>query len=354
MRRLAHLHARRVRRDRVRHRHHAGARRARDADPGARAAQGAPHRGRAASSARASTPRTSSCTSSASSASTAASASPTSTPARSSTRLSMEERMTVCNMSIEGGARFGYVNPDETTFDVPRRAASTRRRARPGTRRSPAGRSIASRRRRQLRRRRAASTPPTSRRRSPGASTPARPSRSTERVPEPSTDAQDESERPRSRRRSSTWARGRASRSRARRWTSLHRLLHQRPPVGLPRGGALPQGPQGGAGRARAGRAGLRRRSRALAERRGARQGLPRGGLRVARGRLLDVPGDEPRQARRRPALRVVVEPQLQGPPGQPDRPHPADEPGDGRGRRGRAAAWPTPAKCSRSTDRRH
>jgi 3-isopropylmalate/(R)-2-methylmalate dehydratase large subunit len=31
-------------------------------------------------------------------------------------RMSMEERMTLCNMSIEGGARIGYVNPDETTF----------------------------------------------------------------------------------------------------------------------------------------------------------------------------------------------------------------------------------------------
>ena len=31
--------------------------------------------------------------------------------------LSMEGRMTICNMSIEGGARVGYVNPDETTFD---------------------------------------------------------------------------------------------------------------------------------------------------------------------------------------------------------------------------------------------
>ncbi len=31
--------------------------------------------------------------------------------------FSMEERMTVCNMSIEGGARIGYVNPDETTFE---------------------------------------------------------------------------------------------------------------------------------------------------------------------------------------------------------------------------------------------
>ena len=31
--------------------------------------------------------------------------------------FSMEERMTACNMSIEGGARVGYVNPDRKTFD---------------------------------------------------------------------------------------------------------------------------------------------------------------------------------------------------------------------------------------------
>jgi len=30
--------------------------------------------------------------------------------------MSMEERMTVCNMSIEGGARCGYVNPDHKTI----------------------------------------------------------------------------------------------------------------------------------------------------------------------------------------------------------------------------------------------
>src|SRR6266542_4793783 len=30
--------------------------------------------------------------------------------------MTIDERMTVCNMSIEGGARAGYVNPDETTF----------------------------------------------------------------------------------------------------------------------------------------------------------------------------------------------------------------------------------------------
>jgi 3-isopropylmalate/(R)-2-methylmalate dehydratase large subunit len=30
--------------------------------------------------------------------------------------MTVDERMTICNMSIEGGARAGYVNPDETTF----------------------------------------------------------------------------------------------------------------------------------------------------------------------------------------------------------------------------------------------
>jgi 3-isopropylmalate/(R)-2-methylmalate dehydratase large subunit len=32
-------------------------------------------------------------------------------------RLTMEERMTICNMSIEGGARAGMIAPDETTFN---------------------------------------------------------------------------------------------------------------------------------------------------------------------------------------------------------------------------------------------
>ena len=32
-------------------------------------------------------------------------------------KMSMEERMTVCNMAIEGGARCGYVNPDHITYE---------------------------------------------------------------------------------------------------------------------------------------------------------------------------------------------------------------------------------------------
>ncbi|HCK09195.1 3-isopropylmalate dehydratase large subunit [bacterium] len=31
--------------------------------------------------------------------------------------LTMEERMTVCNMAIEGGARAGYINPDDKTYE---------------------------------------------------------------------------------------------------------------------------------------------------------------------------------------------------------------------------------------------
>jgi 3-isopropylmalate/(R)-2-methylmalate dehydratase large subunit len=49
--------------------------------------------------------------------------------------LDMEGRLAVCNMSIEGGARAGYVNPDETTYDylrgreyVPEGEAFQRRR----------------------------------------------------------------------------------------------------------------------------------------------------------------------------------------------------------------------------------
>lgn len=35
-------------------------------------------------------------------------------------RMTMEERMTLCNMSIEGGAKVGLVAPDQTTFDYVR------------------------------------------------------------------------------------------------------------------------------------------------------------------------------------------------------------------------------------------
>src|SRR4029078_2173218 len=39
-------------------------------------------------------------------------------------RMTMEERLTLCHMSIEGGARFRYVNPDAPTIHYLRRRPS--------------------------------------------------------------------------------------------------------------------------------------------------------------------------------------------------------------------------------------
>ena len=80
-------------------------------------------------------------------------------------------------------------------------------------------------------------------------------------------------------------------------------------------------------------------------------------GLRVARARLLDVPGHEPRQARAWRALRLDLESQFRGPPGLPG-PHPPRLAGDGRGRRDRRPVRRREgvavggASCDRVTDR--
>ena len=85
-----------------------------------------------------------------------------STPASAIRGLSMEGRMTVCNMSIEGGARAGMVAPDDTTFAylegrplAPEGADWER-----GARRL--ARAADRRRARRLRPRRRSSTPPSS------------------------------------------------------------------------------------------------------------------------------------------------------------------------------------------------
>ena len=85
-----------------------------DADP----AQGEEHEGRghAAASAPASPPRTSRSRSSAPPAPPAAPATSSNTAGEAIRALSMEGRMTVCNMAIEGGARAGLIAPDEKTF----------------------------------------------------------------------------------------------------------------------------------------------------------------------------------------------------------------------------------------------
>lgn len=53
--------------------------------------------------------------------------------------LSMEGRMTICNMSIEGGARAGLIAPDETTFEYIKGRPRVRR-AKRWNRRSITGR----------------------------------------------------------------------------------------------------------------------------------------------------------------------------------------------------------------------
>ncbi len=47
--------------------------------------------------------------------------------------------MTVCNMSIEAGARAGLIAPDDTTFEYLARQAASAEGTRPGTPRWPAG-----------------------------------------------------------------------------------------------------------------------------------------------------------------------------------------------------------------------
>ena len=76
--------------------------------------------------------------------------------------MSMEGRMTVCNMSIEAGARAGLVAPDDKTFAYVI-GRPTRRRVLPGSRRSPIGRRCRPTPVRPTTRRRI-STPPTSHR----------------------------------------------------------------------------------------------------------------------------------------------------------------------------------------------
>ena len=76
---------------------------------------------------------------------------------------------------------------------------------------------------------------------------------------------------------------------------------------------------------------------KAQAEAGGPRPDLPRRRLRLARGGLLDVPGDEPRHPRAGRALRLHVQPQLRGPAG-PRRPHTSGLAADGGGRGDRGA----------------
>ena len=85
--------------------------------------------------------------------------------------LSMEGRMTVCNMSIEGGARAGMIAPDEKTYAFIKGRPKAPKGARVGHRHALLG-DAALRRRRASSTRRSSSMRPSCRRSSPGAPAP--------------------------------------------------------------------------------------------------------------------------------------------------------------------------------------
>ena len=151
----------------------------------------------------------------------------------------MDERMTICNMSIEGGARAGYVNPDQVTFDYLR-----------GRRFAPAGRRL--RRARARGGRRMASDPGRARTttrceidaaairptRDVGHQSRGSRSTSTSALPRPARRGRRASGR-RSPRRSSSW--GSAAAQPIKRHADrrgVRRLVHQRAAVGSARSGA--------------------------------------------------------------------------------------------------------------------
>ena len=135
----------------------------------------------------------------------------------------------------------------------------------------------------------------------------------------------------------------------------LHRLVHERPPVRSPRR-------RRGSSRAARGAATCEALvvpgSQAVARRGRARGPAPRSSARPASNGA--APGCSmclamnPDRLEGPRSLRVLVEPQLQGPAGQPDRPDAAHEPGHGRGRgagrrsRRRARRWSSGAERTR------
>ena len=241
----------------------------------------------------------------------------------------------VCNMSIEGGARAGYVNPDDTTFAFLRGrpyapSGETFDRAVAWWRQMASDRGASYDDRVTFD---AAAIEPT-------VTWGINPGQSVGRV------GADRRQRQPTKR-SRSWASGRAAASKARRSTS--RSSDRAPTAGCPISKRRRASSAATTWRRTSRRSSCpaRRRSRQAAEARGLARSVHRGRVRVARRRLLDVSRHEHRQARRAAGLRLVVEPEFQGTPGQPHRSHAADEPGDGGGRgdRGRGRRRPDDAR---------
>ena len=248
--------------------------------------------------------------------------------------LSMEGRMTVCNMSIEGGARAGLVAPDEKAFEFlkgrpksPKGAAWDAAMRYWETLRSDEGAHFDHEIRLD-----AAKLPPIV----TWGTSPEDVVSITGFVPDPDKIA-DEAKRL-SKHRALNYMGLKAG-------TKITDIKLDRVFIGsctngriedLRAAAKIAEGKTVNGHRQRDDRAGLRHREGAGGSRR-PRQDLHQGRLRMARAGLLDVPGDESRQAEAGGALRLDLEPQFRGPPGFQG-PHPPGLAGHGGGRGDRRA----------------
>jgi len=258
--------------------------------------------------------------------------------------LSMEARMTVCNMSIEAGARAGMIAPDQTTFDylqgrphAPTGADWDEAVAQWSTLRSADDAVFDA----EIHLDAAELEPFVTWGTNPGQGLPL-----SANVPDPESFG-DESDK--------------ANAKRALEYmgltagTPLKAIRVDTVFVGsctngriedLRAAAAVPQGSPGCAGRANARRSRLDQGASAGRGRRPG-QGVQRGRCGMASGRVLDVPGDEPRPAGARGAQRVDLQPQLRRSTRQ-GRSHPPGQPTRGSGH---CPAW-HPVQPSRSLSR--
>ena len=288
--------------------------------------------GRRQAAAAASPPRTSSSPSSARSAPPAAPATPSNIAGAAIRALSMEGRMTVCNMAIEARRARRHDRAPTRRPSTTSRAGPTRRRARRGTQAVRLLAHAAVRRRREVRPRGRARRREDRRRRSPGAPRPRWCLPIDGRVPDPD----DETDAEQARR----------HRARAR----LHgpRAAARRSPTSTSTGCSSAPAPTARIEDLRAAAAvveaaGRSRRTSSwrwscrapgLVKEQAEAEGLDKifigRRLRVARAGLLDVPGHERRPAGAGRALRLDLEPQFRRPPGAGRRTH-LVSPGHGR-----------------------
>ena len=243
--------------------------------------------------------------------------------------LSMEGRMTICNMTIEGGARAGMIAPDDTTFayiegrpGAPKGAAWEQALDAWRGLRSDPGATFD----REVEIDVAELVPQVTWGTNPGMVAPI-----SSTVPDPAS-YDDPTER-----RAVELALGYMGLEPG---TPLAEIPIDRVFIGSCTNSRIEDlraaadgrlGPAGRELRSRDGRSRLGQ-GQAAGRGRGPRPRLHERGLRVARGGLLDVPRHEPRHPRRRRALRLDLEPQLRGPPGR-RRPHAPRQPADGRRR---------------------